>query len=68
MSKKKNPDKLTFNDIFEDFRKRYPRLSKSVTHWVAYDVGRIKIFTIDDLVLTYDYDIHQAIITLNLKN
>ena len=64
MSKKEKQkvDKLTFDDIFEDFRKQYPRLSRSIIRWYAYNVGQIKIITIDNLELIYDYDEHQAVI------
>lgn len=60
-------DKLTFDNVFEDFVKHYPRLSKSVIHWFACGVGQIKIITVDDLELIYDYDSHQAIVSSNVN-
>lgn len=60
MARKNNKEKLTWDMVFEDFTNKYPRLSKSVTRWYAYDVGIIRVDLIDGMTLNYDYDIHIA--------
>lgn len=55
-------EKLTWDIVFEDFKKRYPKLVEKVTLWFAYDVGQIEIHLKDNIELVYDYDEHRAMI------
>lgn len=48
--------KITWLMIYKDFKKRYPRLSKTITYWRPFDYANILIYLEDGLIIIYDYD------------
>lgn len=52
--------KVTWKVVFDDFKSRYPSLSKRVRRWAPYNFLEIVLFLNDDLKLTYSYMTHQA--------
>ena len=65
VSKKELPihdHQLTWDMIFEDFKKHHPKLVEKVTLWFAYDIGEIEIHLTDGIKLVYSYDEHRAMI------
>ena len=63
MNKLENHDQqLTWDMVFDDFKKHYPKLVEKVTLWFAYDIGEIEIHLIDNITLVYSYDEHRAMI------
>lgn len=52
--------KITFDDIYSDFRRRHPNLRKEVIHWKPYDYLKIKVYLFDGMILVHDYWTHVA--------
>lgn len=48
--------KLTWNDVYEDFKKTYPALVKRALHYEPYGYAEIKIWLKDNLKMVYNYD------------
>lgn len=53
-------NKITWKMIFEDFRRRHPRLSKDVIHWSPKDYLTIELRMKDKTKMSYDYHTHTA--------
>lgn len=47
--------KITWGEIYRDFRSRFPRLKDQVLDYRPHDYLTIKIWCKDDLVVTYNY-------------
>lgn len=54
------PIKVTWDDIFKDFQRCYPTLSKRVVDWWPLDFAIIQIRLVDNEYMKYDYDIKHA--------
>lgn len=52
--------KLTFSDVYKDFKNRHPRLKKQVVDWKPHNAYQIKIWLNDGKTLIYDYYYHEA--------
>lgn len=52
--------KVTWNDIYKDFRRRHPNLAKQVCDWRPYDYGKVLIILKSRSELVHDYDSHTA--------
>ena len=52
--------KVTFDNIYADFRRRHPNLKKEVIHWKPYNYLKIKVYLFDGMILIYDYWNHIA--------
>ena len=48
-------EKVTFMDIYKDFKERFPNLSKKVSYWKPSGYLSICIFFTDESQMTYDY-------------
>ena len=53
--------KVTWGMIFDDFKRRHPRLSKSVRQWKPWNYLTIVIDMTDGTRMLYDYYTHKAI-------
>lgn len=60
-------NKVTWDQIYEDFKCRYPNLSKTVMRWQPFDFATIKLWTNDEMRIIYDYDL-QRIIFMGKEN
>lgn len=60
--KPKKPKKLTWDDVFKDFKKRHPSKWFAVMKWEAANYATIRIFLHDGRVLLYDYDTKEAVL------
>lgn len=47
--------KLLWDDVYKDFRSRYPNLRKSVIHWHPCDYATIELYFEDGTKGRYDY-------------
>lgn len=47
--------KITWQDIYKDFRKTYPGQLKNIGRWEPNDFLRIKIYMMDGSIITYSY-------------
>lgn len=56
----KNERKITWCDIYKDFKKRHPNLKKEVAYWVPHDYATIKLKLKDGTSMLYNYDDHMA--------
>ena len=48
-------EKVTFADVYKDFKARLPNLSKGVSHWQPDGYLSIRIFFWDGSQMVYDY-------------
>lgn len=48
--------KITWNEIYKDFRSRHPTSKNLVMDWRPYDILTIKIKLSNGLTLAYNYD------------
>lgn len=53
---KNKPSKITWEVTFQEFKTRYPKLSKRVSHRKPYDYAEILITLKDNTKLIYNYD------------
>lgn len=53
-------NKITWEMIYSDFKKRHPHLKKQVTYWCPQDYLTIQIFLEDGMKMTYNYFDHVA--------
>lgn len=53
---KNKSSKITWEVIFKEFKIRYPKLSKSVSHWKPYNYAEVLIILKDNTNLIYNYD------------
>lgn len=49
-------DKLTWKNVYEDFRRRFPNLKKNVSCWRPYYYATICLYTKDNKRMLYNYD------------
>lgn len=61
------PEKLTFKDIYQDFKIKFPNLSKGVRHWMPNGYMSIKVFFWDGSEMVYDY-LHKRVKFTSLPN
>ena len=47
--------KLTYKDVYEDFRRRFRNISERAMHWHPYDVETIMIYFPKGVKATYNY-------------
>jgi hypothetical protein len=47
--------KITWNDVYKDFKIRLPNLSKKVTYWKPRDYLSITVYFEDGSQMVYDY-------------
>lgn len=47
--------KITWANIYKEFRKRFPNLAKKAIHYEPNDFMKIVIFMSDGTKMTYDY-------------
>lgn len=52
--------KITWSEIYSDFRRRHPNLSKGVLDYRPHDYLTIKIIFRDGSEMVYDYDSKRA--------
>lgn len=48
--------KVTWNDIYKDFKALHPKLSKQCLRFEAYDFATILLIFPDRVRMTYNYD------------
>ena len=53
-------NKVTWENIWQDFKRRHPRLCKEVVDWRPYDYLKIKLWMKDGRKIIYDYNCHIA--------
>lgn len=51
--------KVTWEDVYKDFRRRFPRLRREAVHWHPHDVGTILLYFGKGVKATYEYDRHE---------
>lgn len=56
-------NKITWDKIYKDFRRRHPNLSKDVINWRPYDYATILMQCKDGSKILYDYDTKKASFT-----
>ena len=49
-------NKITWSDIYSDFKQRYPRMSKSAIHYQPSDYLKILVTFQDGMKMLYDYN------------
>lgn len=49
-------NKLTFKEIYKNFKLVYPNLHKTVAHWRPYNYATIFVVFEDGRKATYNYD------------
>lgn len=50
--------KITWDDVYKDFKIVYPNFSKEAIHWHPHSYSTIKIYFTDGRKMLYDYDVH----------
>ena len=60
--------KITWNKIYEDFKRRYPDFSKEAYFYEPYDYAEIKIWIKGGLRFVYNYDERTGRFINNLRN
>ena len=58
MDKKK---KVTWKDVYDEFKQKYPNLAKLVMHYEPYKFATIKLFLPEGVTMVYDYDEKKAV-------
>lgn len=53
-------EKVTYEDIYKDFKRRHPHLSLDAVWWEPADILRIDIFMKDGSTIRYDYTDHRG--------
>ena len=48
--------KITWNAIFQDFKKNNPEYAKRVWHWQPYDYATVVLYLSNRNKATYNYD------------
>ncbi len=56
----KKPKKVTWDDVFKDFKQRHPRTAKTVINWYPTDIGVITVVLSNRDKIIYDYDLHRG--------
>lgn len=57
-------EKVTFKDVYQDFKARLPNLSKGVQYWLPNGYLTIKIFFWDGSEMVYDYLYKKGVFTI----
>lgn len=52
--------KVTWYEIYKDFRRRHPNLAKQVCDWQPYSYAQVKVTLKNGSELVHDYDLHIA--------
>lgn len=52
--------KLTWKNVFEDFKQRHPLLKKEITYYKPYGYAEIEVWLKDGSKLIYNYDEKRA--------
>lgn len=52
--------KVTWHDIYMDFRRRHPTLAKSICYWAPYGYAQVLIRLKNGDELVHDHDEHIA--------
>lgn len=55
-------EKITWNDIYKDFRSRFPRLAKDVEDYRPYSYMTISLYLNDGTMMQYDMEAHRVTI------
>ena len=50
------PGKVLWEDIYRDFRSRFPKLKDLAVYWSPVDYLTIKIYCKSGIVVTYSYE------------
>lgn len=53
-------EKITWDDVYKDFKTRHPRLSKDVCDYRPYAYLQIQIWFKNDRKMIYDYMTHRG--------
>ena len=53
-------NKVTWKDIYQDFKSRYPNLSKHVIGYEPYNYATIKLWLDDGNKMIYDQELKRA--------
>lgn len=48
--------KVTWNDVYKDFRKRHPKMRKHTVGFQPYDFAEVVVYIDDGRKLIYNYD------------
>lgn len=54
--RKKNDTTVTWDDIYEEFKKRYPEFEHKIIYWRPYEPATIKAYTNDGRMYSYHHD------------
>lgn len=57
-------EKVTFTDVYKDFKARLPNLSKGVSYWQPNGYLSIRIFFRDGSQMVYDYLYKKGVFTI----
>lgn len=57
--------KVKWKDVYEEFKRLYPNLSKRVMHYEPHSFATIQLFLSDGVRMLYDYDNKRAVIVHN---
>lgn len=58
-------EKVSFADIYKDFKERLPNLSKGVVYWKPDGYLSIRIFFLDGSQMVYDYLYKRGVFTIS---
>lgn len=53
-------DKVTWNDVYKDFKKRYPKKGKEVLGFQPHSYATIRLIFPDGIRMLYNYDTKKA--------
>ena len=56
MGRPSSNGKITWSDVYDDFKRRHPSLSKIAPDFQPYNYATIKLYFIDGKRMTYNYD------------
>lgn len=54
--RKRDVNKVTWDDIYFEFKERYPRFRNAIVYWRPYQPSTIKIYTRNFKMYIYNYD------------
>lgn len=54
-------DKIKWDDLYKDFKLRYPSWKNKILRWAPYGYLTIKVWFKDDTVMVYDYERKRAV-------
>lgn len=59
--------KITWQSVYDDFKKRYPNFKKQVMHWQPYDFLTIMLYLDDGNKCIYNYTDHRIVFVKEVK-